>query len=1070
MEARIKSALSIVVDVWEGKNETYSIDEFKDKLVTLGENSSKNLREDSPRNLRESFIIFQDGVEKLKHLEGCALKQPSSSTPQKTTSLFQSKPLFEEAGKRAKEAFDDASLSIEDKITASKIHIASAILQHLDNCELAIRDLLRCLKELNSSVVAEVKAESQNNLEDEILDNVIHINGNLADFIFKHTNKRMYVMEWPLIQYGKQLIHPFFFKNINEITATSLPWYTTDLRKNIDFFYKKMIVNREGELLVFDGNELQKLDRKSEKFRTWCKGRLNVENRQVKCMNVDENGMVYLLLYGKDHPNGNYVLKLCLEDRIVQNCSLHFLNDKNFSKIFLAVTPNDKVILATVKSSKRKRSEINIYVCDSKGELINSFVQKVKHEPVHNAMKSLSIASCENIAILAKSSGRFYQLIIFKLDKTFVKKMKFHPQVKGINAYTRVIYTPFDNSIKGFYFKEDKSQLVIETFSIETKKIKIKWSVILMNTGYCSELFDGLFRLVHHANGKVALLSSESIIYIIKGSSEHDAMEVNLKWKETKSSHADTSTTAVINSEPSAQPRGGFSYRQNKLLRLIDWIIFILWKLLLYKETKSSHADTSTTAVMNSEPSEVTEIRQEEPRNNEQENVQKAQREDLQQELLEEQQEDVPPERTSSGSHDATVVINVSENSDLWEIAEILYPQWPELGRILGIPEENIHKICSVIDKLPLEMLLKYKKTKGKNATANMLFEDLNAFGRRQDECERTDQGCPRQLKDEKKSTNMDSQTHTTEPEYVTNNKVFKEMFLNDDYNIRDEILNTLQRFIWINGPVGIAVPNQEIPYEHLFITVDKDEKRLEDLIKKGIDRKFGSEASRFIELRSSASKPLKLKYYGHLRLSNTSRDISDNICCSCELTMFCRKDENYFALTCAHVGCVSHQEEVLERDFSTIIDIVHARNNNDCNKYFYQPPNCEQEKQLGAFPCNTFSVFNGETDFMCIPVGKKKDFQRLCGDNMENLALRLKEMNKEVYERLRIGQGFVEVRTSNHTKGFISERSYLYFGKTSKKPIFKNAVKVKSNGSFLKKGDSGSLVYIKDRENVWQP
>ena len=143
----------------------------------------------------------------------------------------------------------------------------------------------------------------------------------------------------------------------------------------------------------------------------------------------------------------------------------------------------------------------------------------------------MSISSCENIAILTNASGRFYQLIIFKLDKTFVKKMKFHPQVKGINAYTRVIYTPFDNTIKGFYFKEDKSQLVIETFSIETKRIKIKWSVMLMNTGYCSELFDGLFRLVHHANGKVALLSSERIIYIIKGSSEHDAMKVNLEWK-----------------------------------------------------------------------------------------------------------------------------------------------------------------------------------------------------------------------------------------------------------------------------------------------------------------------------------------------------------------------------------------------------------------------------------------------------------------------------------------------------------------------------------------------------------
>ncbi|XP_046858458.1 uncharacterized protein LOC124451897 [Xenia sp. Carnegie-2017] len=304
MEARIKSALSIVVDVWDGKNETYFIDAFKDKLETLRENSSRNLREDSPRNLRESFIIFQDGVEKLKHLEGCALKQPSSSTLQKTTSLSQSKPLFELAGERAKKALEDTSLSIEDKITASQIRIASAILRHLDNCELATRDLLRCLNELNSSVVADVKAESQNNLGDEILDSVLHINVNLADFIFKHTNKRMYVMEWPLIQYGKQLIHPFFFKNINEITATSLPWYTTDLRKNIDFFNKKMIVNGEGELLVFDGNELQKLDSKSEKFQTWCKERLNVENRQVKCMNIDKNGVVYLLLYRKDHPNG----------------------------------------------------------------------------------------------------------------------------------------------------------------------------------------------------------------------------------------------------------------------------------------------------------------------------------------------------------------------------------------------------------------------------------------------------------------------------------------------------------------------------------------------------------------------------------------------------------------------------------------------------------------------------------------------------------------------------------------------------------------------------------------------
>ena len=36
--------------------------------------------------------------------------------------------------------------------------------------------------------------------------------------------------------------------------------------------------------------------------------------------------------------------------------------------------------------------------------------------------------------------------------------------------------------------------------------------------------------------------------------------------------------------------------------------------------------------------------------------------------------------------------------------------------------------------------------------------------------------------------------------------------------------------------------------------------------------------------------------------------------------------------------------------------------------------------------------------------------------------------------------------------------------------PIFKNAVKVQSRDSFLQNGDSGRLVYFKDRANKWRP
>ena len=41
------------------------------------------------------------------------------------------------------------------------------------------------------------------------------------------------------------------------------------------------------------------------------------------------------------------------------------------------------------------------------------------------------------------------------------------------------------------------------------------------------------------------------------------------------------------------------------------------------------------------------------------------------------------------GNHDATVVRDVPKVSDLWEIAEIINLQWPELARMLSISEEN---------------------------------------------------------------------------------------------------------------------------------------------------------------------------------------------------------------------------------------------------------------------------------------------------------------------------------------------------------------------------------------------
>ncbi|XP_046844986.1 uncharacterized protein LOC124438814 [Xenia sp. Carnegie-2017] len=309
-------------------------------------------------------------------------------------------------------------------------------------------------------------------------------------------------------------------------------------------------------------------------------------------------------------------------------------------------------------------------------------------------------------------------------------------------------------------------------------------------------------------------------------------------------------------------------------------------------------------------------------------------------------------------------------------------------------------------------------------------------------------------------------QTKSSCTKWVNNVEVFKDRFLDEEYNLRDDIHDILKNLPWVCEAYGLLGPNENMPYEHLYVTVDNVERKSKDILRKEIDDVFGWEASFFIEIKNKPSKAVKFRLLSNLRPEDSTLpfngdihiqnndsfhndDFHVNSSSHGTLTMFCRNKENYYVLTCAHV----------------------ARNENDGNKYFYQPPNCNKEKPLalGTFPCNTINKYNSEADIMCIPIGKKEDFQRLGGNEMKSLALNLKETNEELYETAKSKKGVVEVRTSNQITGYISERNFSFIDKSSKF-IFKNAVKIKSRNPFLQNGDSGSLVYFKDRVNVWRP
>ncbi|XP_046845395.1 uncharacterized protein LOC124439211 isoform X2 [Xenia sp. Carnegie-2017] len=404
---------------------------------------------------------------------------------------------------------------------------------------------------------------------------------------------------------------------------------------------------------------------------------------------------------------------------------------------------------------------------------------------------------------------------------------------------------------------------------------------------------------------------------------------------------------------------------------------------------------------------------------------------------------------------DGTKTIGVTKDDLVHEIGKKLSTQWKELGRNLVIPGDRLDIINHdeyEVEEKAIQVFQHWKRNTGKNSTVKTLFRVLSnfCFG---DASEYLREGLPCVI-----SSNYE--------------EVFRDMFLDEDYNIRDDIHDIFKLVFGIHGAYGIVNKdkNKNMPFEHLYVTVHEQERIYEEILKERIDKEFGWKASTFIEFRRTSSSSFRFILLGHVRARNSSSNLSqkfsdDNKCCGA-LTMFCRQNENYYALTCGHVACDTKD---LQNDVPKITDVINTRNANDVNMYFYHPHNSKEEIQLSTVPCDTVSKFNSEADIMCIPVGNKDNFQRLGGDNMKNLALNFKEINEELYKTANSNKGLVNVRTSNHVTGFIIERNFSYIDASST-TIFKNAVKVKSSASFLEKGDSGTLVYFKDRKDLWRP
>ena len=406
------------------------------------------------------------------------------------------KKSFEEAGKEARRAFHNAALSTEERILASKVRIASGILEHLDDLELAASDCLHCLQELNDMraiqeifsvhVKGGVKSVFKKDSRAEIVESVTMINWILADFISKFTNQRMAVFDWPIIKCGKRVVHPIHCKeesvpNLKEMKITP-PWDILVSERSLND--KQCVLNKRGDLIYAKGRCLQKLDKTTGKLKPYCISPLddNTEHSQpnsyVKAVAIDEDDTVYVLSVDEEFTRGDYTLSIYSADGgNTHHCTLEFLEGEDYLRIAINVNKDKNIVIGCELGAN-----IRVYLCNCKGELIYSFDTDSK-----DILHSVSVSCNNEITLMTRTHNYFLKdsnvLYIYTENGQLKRTAKFRPsEGDDTYGYDSLFYNQYTKKIIGEVYDEDDDKTLIECLSDQTAEREC--SYLLYDTNF----------------------------------------------------------------------------------------------------------------------------------------------------------------------------------------------------------------------------------------------------------------------------------------------------------------------------------------------------------------------------------------------------------------------------------------------------------------------------------------------------------------------------------------------------------------------------------------------------------
>jgi hypothetical protein len=433
--------------------------------------------------------------------------------------LLDAKKSFRTSREEATRAFNNVALTIDDRIMASKLRIASRILEGLQDPDAAAQDCLLYIEELhNMPAVREifsvhVKGGMKSRLNQakrlEKSRSITTLNFTLLEFISKFTKTSVGCFNWPVIDLRGHTFHPIFDDNENLVTVEKsglkATWETTFSERLTIEGYHSCAVNSKGQIFITDGkwNRLAsiKVVKRSGEIQLFSENVLEEKQLMysVSSLTIDANDDIYLGICCLDtSANGIRVLVFNSTGSIKRELKLPI--DEYFAIDFSMMITQESII--TCSSGGR------LHFFDSKDSKLKAYYS-LPHYDSSVECSCLSTSDENDIIVnyprgesvnIYTEGGELKQIIkLPRKDNTkelvhTVRGVVFDPVRKHVLV---LIYDPF-------LFDQTSYRLLVYSKSSE-----------LLNTFRLANFpVEGLAQLTSHPTGPIAVIGSRKAIFL----------------------------------------------------------------------------------------------------------------------------------------------------------------------------------------------------------------------------------------------------------------------------------------------------------------------------------------------------------------------------------------------------------------------------------------------------------------------------------------------------------------------------------------------------------------------------